>query len=516
MQHWKVIVCLLIFCSYVQGQEIPKDELASAAFDFQLDRIRSNEHLEALGIHVLREGTFLSDLQHEFGELVEDVDRIRGAYLLDVETDELDAALIEEAEYPLNLFLELTFRDEVSAKDFREFLRKRGRPEKQEDGISYLTPYDASGIKTYLEGKTITVTAGHFGIKNEFESLLNDVVADKWRELPDAPIRGAIDMVGSKKMMVSFKDFLNVELRMMGMGDVTRSIFEAFDDVGSVSGFADLGDEKLFSLTVQAEEEKLERIEGVAKGMLFLVMNGALSQVENLRNVGEPGEDLLRELAKQIEPKKTDEQGIRLEIKKPERFDEILRDDVIPNLSRVLRENVIREKFRSIGFAVRMFERTHGHLPFNLPDDASFTTGLSWRAHVSKGFFISEHAELNLEKAFDSDVNRGYESQMPTYFGLTGSDTDSNVFWVRSNVLQSEDITDGKENTLMIVASGEEAPWLQPDQGLSAEDVVRLVRNLDEGELLYGATYDGKLVTLTNESTEEKLKALLTPAGGDN
>lgn len=519
MFHCKVIIiCLFIFCVNLQGQEIPKDQLASAVFDFQINRIRSNEHVAALGINQIRQNTFLADLNDEFGELLEDVDRIRGAFSLDATTEDLDAALIDKVEYPINLYFELEFRDEDLARKFSKFLIDHGfsgRLEGEDGGRPYVTPYESSGIRTYQLGAKIIVAAGRFKLGSKFESLLNDVVGEQWGELPDAPIRGAIDLVGSKKMMESFKDFLGVEFRMMGLGDAVRSVLKAFDNIDWAAGFADFDNEKLFSLTVHSEEEKLGQIEGVANGLLFLVKNGVLSQIKLMPNLSNDGQAIFRSVADQMVPER-DEGGIHLEIKKPIDFDIVLRDDVIPNLRLAFIAETYRENFRAIGAAAKSFERNHGCLPFKLPGDAEFSPELSWRARVAKGVFLSRRANLNLEEGFDSESNQEYAAQMPSYFAASGSDTHSNLYWIKSDVLKSADIVDGVSNTLMVVASDKEVPWLEPDQGLSAEQVYRLVRNLDEGKFVYAGTYDGKLLTLSKDIDNAKLSALLSPAGNDN
>lgn len=103
---------------------------------------------------------------------------------------------------------------------------------------------------------------------------------------------------------------------------------------------------------------------------------------------------------------------------------------------------------------------------------------------------------------------------MPDVYGSDGEN--SMIALVRSNPIPKDfgDIRDGTTNTICMVEVKTGIPW-KSNQDITPDQVVEMVKNLEEGEVIFAGRYDASLMTLTSETDLETLKAMLTPAGGE-
>ena len=141
-------------------------------------------------------------------------------------------------------------------------------------------------------------------------------------------------------------------------------------------------------------------------------------------------------------------------------------------------------------------------------------SGISWRARVLPYLKFSELVaeSMDLSEPWDHESNQEFVDRMPAVFG--NDKKLSNIVWIKSNVVNSADISDGKSDTVMLLEHPEGTPWLEPED-LSVLEAIKMVKNLDDGHELVAARYNGTVLFIDNTLNHNQLRALFSPAGGE-
>ena len=76
------------------------------------------------------------------------------------------------------------------------------------------------------------------------------------------------------------------------------------------------------------------------------------------------------------------------------------------------------------------------------------------------------------------------------------------------------DVSDGTSNTICLVEVKKGIPW-KTNKDVTPDQVVEMVKSLEDGEVIFAGFYDASVQTLTSDMDAEMIKAMCTPAGGE-
>lgn len=194
------------------------------------------------------------------------------------------------------------------------------------------------------------------------------------------------------------------------------------------------------------------------------------------------------------------------------------------------------DRLQLIAQAMQQYHAEHGRFPPAYVADAKGKPMHSWRVLLLP--YLGERSlyqQYDFNQPWDSPTNMAIVTRMPEAYGSPGDpgvalhDTSYLVIVGRNTVfpgsgsLNTNDITDGPGNTLLVVESTESGIcWLEPrDLEASKMDygVNTAASNCIRSHHPYGAQAafaDGKTHYLTNDLSAEFIEALSTAAKGDD
>lgn len=194
------------------------------------------------------------------------------------------------------------------------------------------------------------------------------------------------------------------------------------------------------------------------------------------------------------------------------------------------------DRLQLIAQAMLQYQAEHGRFPPAYVADAKGKPMHSWRVLLLP--YLGERSlyqQYDFNQPWDSPTNMAIVTRMPEAYGSPGDpgvalhDTSYLVIVGRNTVfpgngsLNTNDITDGPANTLLVVESTESGIcWLEPrDLEASKMDygVNTAASNCIRSHHPYGAQAafaDGKTHYLTNDLSAEFIEALSTAAKGDD
>ena len=185
---------------------------------------------------------------------------------------------------------------------------------------------------------------------------------------------------------------------------------------------------------------------------------------------------------------------------------------------------MVINNMKQIGLALHNFHDANGSFP---PKEDGSGSGLSWRVHLLP--YLGEaplYQQFKLDEAWDSPTNRPLVERMPKVFesaqpgekGKTrfvGFAGEGAVFGPRKG-LKLRDLTDGSSGTILAVEVAPEKAviWTKPeDAPFNPADPKTAMGRL--GEKFVALFADGAVKSLKSSIDNEKLRALITFAGGE-
>jgi hypothetical protein len=195
-----------------------------------------------------------------------------------------------------------------------------------------------------------------------------------------------------------------------------------------------------------------------------------------------------------------------------------------------------------IGFAIRQYVETHGHLPPAVVRGKDGTPLYSWRVLILPYLDESElYDEFQKDQAWDSASNKPLLEKMPRMFvpALGGSDdppysTRYQVFVGPGTAFEHDGLTwqdfpDGLANTFLVVEAKDPVPWTKPADLVynPVEPIPPLACPFTKptpvlgfnikGTAGFNAFFaDGSHRFISNETDEQTLRSLITRNGGES
>ncbi len=189
----------------------------------------------------------------------------------------------------------------------------------------------------------------------------------------------------------------------------------------------------------------------------------------------------------------------------------------------------VRNNLTQLGIAMHSYSETRG----TLPPPAVYSKGakplLSWRVAILP--YIEEdrlYAKFHLDEPWHSAHNIGLLKEMPFIFRdprnpslepeqitrlrvFVGSDTPFNG----PKGIPLTEITDGTNNTFLIVEAAEAVPWTKPAELAYSPECSLPALGCDPSKGFLAALADGSVVIVPKGSSEEQLRAAITRNGGE-
>jgi hypothetical protein len=329
---------------------------------------------------------------------------------------------------------------------------------------------------------------------------------ERWKETEGATFRVAIDYLPIKPIIARV-------MTMEGSEDLIQPV-QFLKDMQSAAIAVDLQSENLVS--VDAVFVDARAAESVSNKC-----NEHLSQFSEMFNAEIANEIPLEQkeletIRSSVSSLKTIAKGNRVSfsVANPEGFDALVTS--VNKHMQIESEAAIKSNnFRQVGLAIHNYESVYAELPFPTPNK-SISPELSWRVAILP--YAEQTAlfnKFNTDQPWDSETNKPLLKSMPQIFGSNQPNT--NVSWVKSadqDRITFAHIKDGTANTIMLIENPQGIQWTQP-QDLTAEEAVKLVAELAEGQSLLVVYYDGHVQRISNKTDRDTLKALMTIDGAE-
>lgn len=401
-----------------------------------------------------------------------------------------------QPDVPLNLLFEFKVVDASAAKELFQSMSLDENSGQEINGVTYYSP--PRFAPQNLVGGIVDETTVVFGTK-EFvfaegsrKNLFSRELQKTWsRSQQDLPLRASLELVSKAAMISEAIEAVEEsgDLKFILPFD-PAPMLSMIGNVESINLSADLSGPELLAIRGFGKDDagaedlrtNLNGLLGIAK-----IMGGGMKpQLQELPNASTMMDGLLKDLNTTGEGRE-----VNLVIGRPEKFEEGISELLV--MAREQAQISIRQNnLRQVLLAVHNYETSLGKFPFEEGEDKK-----SWREELEPHLF---HFSV--------------EGEMPDVYGSDGEN--SMIALVRSNPIPKDfgDIRDGTTNTICMVEVKTGIPW-KSNQDITPDQVVEMVKNLEEGEVIFAARYDASLMTLTSETDLETLKAMLTPAGGE-
>jgi hypothetical protein len=186
-----------------------------------------------------------------------------------------------------------------------------------------------------------------------------------------------------------------------------------------------------------------------------------------------------------------------------------------------------QKSLKAIAVGLHNYHNAKGHLPppyLRTPDGRP---GLSWRVDVLP--YVEQpglYRQFKLDEPWDSPANRRLLDQMPAVFRAFDAAPGETRTYFRVFVgagalfepgrqLRFADISDGSNNTLMVVEAAEAVPWTAPEE--LEYDPTRPLPRLGHvsANQFQAAFADGSVRPVRADKGEAAVRGMITRAGGE-
>jgi len=410
---------------------------------------------------------------------------------------------------PFQYVQKIVFTDDESFEKMAEDMPKFFKRETV-DGKVYLTPPKGEVVNGLIvldqKNKALILGTKKF-VKAVDGDLMESGLQKIWGNIPkDSPVRIAANLKSSRKFLSDFCDFSKE------LGPVVSLQVQALKTVDHLVIHANPSNAKMIHAEIACDDQKnVQKLQRQLNGYLGMLKMG-LGPLENSPIFKDQKlKDFLADFKKQLEFQE-DGRKLVFAYQKPEGFENLVETLVsLADEQRKKLETVNR--FKMAALAVHMHQDTYRRLPFRYVSPGVAHKDLSWRMKICQftdGKLAYDRSAPG--KAWDDPKNKPFANRMPKDLGE--SKTHSDICWIESKVTRFRDITDGTSNTIMLMQKPGGVPWMQV-KDLSADQAVKLVKGLKDGQQLVVAFYDGSVTRISNKIKEKDLRAMMTPAGGE-
>jgi hypothetical protein len=182
-----------------------------------------------------------------------------------------------------------------------------------------------------------------------------------------------------------------------------------------------------------------------------------------------------------------------------------------------------------IGLALRNYQSSHGAFPVRAICGVDGKPLLSWRVTLLPYFEASTdlrlYKEFHLDEPWDSEHNLKLIDKMPTFFDNPdlSNKTETNylavvgkgTFFEGERGTTPDDVTDGLENTIVLVEADTAVPWTKPQElEFDASNPRKQLESFRPNGFL-ALFADGRVRLQKKDKDAETIRGLMTRSGGE-
>ena len=491
------------------AQDIPvltEKQKSVILFDARVDRMvedakkyDGSEALENLPMEGPFEGIKFTDLKRVFGSasLPEDLGSV------------MAMAGGPPEKLPFDFFVRIEFNDAQQVEKFEANIAAESK-EIEIGGSKYYVPQYGPPLAL---GHRVGEAAFEFGTadycRQAKRNFFTDQLKAAYKKAADEPLRIAIDLESRAELV---KEAVEMGKQQID-NPVAGAYLDLIDNAKSIVFTQSMASENLATLLIEGvNQADAEELQGGLESLLGIAKLGApvgLAEMKRAIKVSdksiEVGKTMVDDLKATIEGT-----TVSIVLKKPEGFEEAVSE--FQTAARAQAKAISRQNdFRQLGLSALNYESAHMEFPYNVGDELH--EDFSWRVRVLPFLEQSNiYDQIDAKKGPEDKANSELVDKMPKVFGADGKN--SGVSWVQSEVKGFADITDGSSNTIMLIENPNAGPWLK-NTPFTADDAMKLVSNLKDGEKLIVVLYDCSTHTIDNKLDKETLKNLLDPKDGN-
>ena len=494
----------LICSSHSSGLQSPtKERRAVLAIDVNMERLRSS------GLEQVLQEAQAGGAQNEVQSILLFSKRITGA-LSAPESLQSIMTLAPGEPVPLDFFLKLQFADaDAQAKTIANL--QEGLEEVTEGGRKRFKP--TSGGPTNIRLVVIDATTIEFGTLNYLDRpdrLVNTPALNNvWKSMPDHAIRLAIDFDGARRLLDDAGKMLAEQAQPQ-----FKPFVEMLAQMASLKLSVDATDTNLVALGITGRDEKTaEDLHVTLDGFLNMAKFMMGAQVAELKKESPKVGEVLGVILTSLRAVKNGTL-VTVEIPRPAGLEVAIKEG-IEKAQIAASEVGNMNRFKQAALAVHNYHDAYNRMPFSFVGDQFESGDLSWRVRVLP--YIEEmslYEEIDKKSAWDNLANKPFSNRMPEAFGID-SNSLSDIAWVKTSKLITSfhDITDGTSNTIMFVQNPAGIPWMRKND-LTVDETLAMFKELPADKSLVVALFDGSVLKLGSNVTQDQLRSLLEPADG--
>jgi Protein of unknown function (DUF1559) len=422
--------------------------------------------------------------------------RISGTMTLPNDPEEF-ANISPFAEVPFEFFLIIEFANKADRLKVlpEEALESLERVKLQ--GKNYYSgPSEQLNILLMVEDHKIEVGTRNYLLADNRDFATPDL-KEAMRAMPPSPARVAVDLQGAR----NFFDAAILLAKQQQPPAFVAPFIDLPKKIDSASLTVDLKNDLMARLTTNSGSE----MEAQSVGKAFKAILDLIKFSANSSPTPDAKFAVMLLAATAVE---TENDTTQLSLKKPENFEGNFQELIVKGAANASRANSLKQ----VLLAMHNFESAYNRLPFKMDENPNFSADLSWRVRVLP--FVEQqplYQQFKANEAWDSETNKALMETTPAIYGQNGR---SQIVWIESEVTGFREILDGTSNTIAMIEIPDGVEWTKPAD-ISAEDAVKLIKGLkDDASILVGF-YDGSVVTITNKTSEDALRAMMTPSGGE-
>ncbi len=503
-----LVAAALITTSPVRAQtDLPEKSQADLQIELDLDKYRNSPMGAAFPFEKLFEtpgGSPLEMGNADFSKLKS----VRIAVELPEDVGSVMAAGMNNGALPMEFRVELDMGDAQATADAKEYFDGMSEGSDEVGGKEYLRmPNSPPNMGVVFPGGNLVVFGTDAYLGRIGQNVVSEQTSKLWASLPATPLRIAGDLSGSETL------FRELDQMMGAMAPPEmQDVLAVLPGVASLLVQADANSAELLAITLNARTDgDMEEVGGLLEMLKMAIQSGTEEESANAPEGAENAVALMKEIAGGIEITSSGTQS-KLTVAAPDNFVQRLKTDVEPMVRKAAEKAMHMNDLMQVVLAMHNYESAFRRFPQG-PDSKG--VNLSWRVKILP--FLEEQVlynRIDMEQDWDSEANKFLADAMPKIYGGGGRESLIAAVTLDKQPAEFRDLTDGTSNTIAFVRLNKPIPWAA-NRDLTIDEVIAMFDSMDgKGEVLV-ALYDGSVQVLPANVDRDKLRAMLTPDGGE-